>query len=180
VSSPLALCISHPLPIPRGPSCPRARVYVCDCRGGKRSKVSPRGALNLPAARFLQTGRFDPLFPTPPLALVLALALVLGLSRSLPRSPCYGEGEGEESLLKATAMNEVDAGRDRATRHRLRHDDVEPLTFISSCYCQRRRCQRGCEPLGLLTYCSVKIPGRDRWSVGLDCPSGAGMLGALA
>jgi len=28
VSSPLALCISHPLPIPRGPSCPRARVYV--------------------------------------------------------------------------------------------------------------------------------------------------------
>ena len=45
VSSPLALCISHPLPIPRGPSCPRARVYVCDGRGGKRSKVSPRGAL---------------------------------------------------------------------------------------------------------------------------------------
>jgi hypothetical protein len=66
VSPPLALCISHPLPIPRGPSCPRARVYVCDGRGGKRSKVSPRGALNLPAARFLQTGRFDPLFPPPP------------------------------------------------------------------------------------------------------------------
>jgi len=62
VSSSLALCISHPLPIPRGPPCPRARVYVCECRGGKRSKVSPRGALKLPAARFLQTGRFDPLF----------------------------------------------------------------------------------------------------------------------
>ena len=62
VSSPLALYISHPLPIPRGPSCPRARVYVCDGRGGKRSKVSPRGALNLPSARFLQTGCFDPLF----------------------------------------------------------------------------------------------------------------------
>ena len=53
--SPLALCISHPLPIPRGPQCQRARVNVFECRGGKRSKVSPRGALNLPAARFLQT-----------------------------------------------------------------------------------------------------------------------------
>jgi hypothetical protein len=36
-------------------------VNVYECRGGKRSKVSPRGALNLPAARFLQTKRFDPL-----------------------------------------------------------------------------------------------------------------------
>jgi hypothetical protein len=48
----------YSLPIPRGPSCPRARVNVCEFRGGKRSKVSPRGALNLPAARFLQTKRF--------------------------------------------------------------------------------------------------------------------------
>ena len=63
--SSLALCISHPLPIPRIPPCPRARVNVYECRGGKRSKVSPRGALNLPAARFLQTERFDPLFPPP-------------------------------------------------------------------------------------------------------------------
>jgi hypothetical protein len=63
--SSLALCISHPLPIPRGPPCLRARVNVYECRGGKRSKVSPRGALNLPAARFLQTERFDPL-PFPP------------------------------------------------------------------------------------------------------------------
>jgi len=39
----------------------RARVNVYECRGGKRSKVSPRGALNLPAPRFLQTKRFDPL-----------------------------------------------------------------------------------------------------------------------
>jgi len=51
-SSSLALSISHPLPIPRVPPCLRARVYVYECRGGKRSKVSPRGALNLPAARF--------------------------------------------------------------------------------------------------------------------------------
>jgi hypothetical protein len=35
---------------------------------GGKSKVSPRGALNLPAARFLQTKRFDPLpFPPPPI-----------------------------------------------------------------------------------------------------------------
>jgi len=62
----LALCISHPLQIPRSPQCHRARVNVCECRGGKRSKVSPWGALNLPAARrFLQTERFDPL-PFPP------------------------------------------------------------------------------------------------------------------
>jgi hypothetical protein len=59
--SSLALCISHPLPIPRGPLCLRACVNVCECRGGKRSKVSPRGALNLPAAWFLQTKRFGPL-----------------------------------------------------------------------------------------------------------------------
>ena len=56
----LALCISHPLPIPRILPCLRARVDVYECRGGKRSKVSPRGALNLPAARILQTERFDP------------------------------------------------------------------------------------------------------------------------
>ena len=61
MSSSLALCISHPLPIPRGPPCLRARVDVYECRGGKRSVISPRGALNLPAARFLQTKRFDPL-----------------------------------------------------------------------------------------------------------------------
>ncbi len=60
----LALCISHPLPIPRILPCLRARMDVYECRGGKRSKVSPRGALNLPAVRFLQTKRFDPLpFP---------------------------------------------------------------------------------------------------------------------
>jgi hypothetical protein len=30
----LALCITHPLPIPRGPPCPmHAHVYVCECRG---------------------------------------------------------------------------------------------------------------------------------------------------
>ena len=63
--SSLALCISHPLPIPRGSPCLLARVDVYECRGGKRSVISPRGALNLPAARFLQTKRFDPL-PSPP------------------------------------------------------------------------------------------------------------------
>ena len=62
----------YSLPIPRGPSCPRARVNVCEFRGGKRSKVSPRGALNLPAARFLQTKRFDPLL----------LALKMGVGRT--------------------------------------------------------------------------------------------------
>ena len=62
----LALCISHPLPIPRILPCLRNRVDVYECRGGKRSKVSQRGALNLPAARFLQTKRFDQLpFPPP-------------------------------------------------------------------------------------------------------------------
>ena len=59
--SSLALCTSHSPPIPRVPPCLRARVNVCECRGGKRSVISPRGALNLPAARFLQTKRFDPL-----------------------------------------------------------------------------------------------------------------------
>ena len=48
----LALSISHPPPIPRILPCLLARVDVYECRGGKRSKVSPRGALNLPAARF--------------------------------------------------------------------------------------------------------------------------------
>ena len=62
--SSLALSISHPLPIPRGSPCLRARVNVCECRGGKRSVISPRGALNLPAALFLQAKRFDPL-PSP-------------------------------------------------------------------------------------------------------------------
>ena len=60
VSSSLALSISHPLPIPRILPCLRARVDVYECRGGKRSVISPRGALNLPAARFLQTKRFGP------------------------------------------------------------------------------------------------------------------------
>jgi len=64
--SSLALFIPHPLPIPRGPQRPRARLNVFVYGGGKRSKVSPRGALNLPAAQFLQTKRFDPLpFPPP-------------------------------------------------------------------------------------------------------------------
>ena len=45
------------------------------------------------------------------------------------------------------AMSEVDAGRDRAT----------PAA---------RHCQRGRDPLGLLTCGGVKIPRRDRWSVG--------------
>ena len=50
----------------RSPAVPPARALACMSvmlEGVKRSKVSPRGALNLPAARFLQTGRFDPLFP---------------------------------------------------------------------------------------------------------------------
>ncbi len=74
--SSLALCISHPPPIPRVPPCLRARVNVCECRGGKRSKVSPRGALNLPAARFLQTKRFDPL-PSPPNGVTLRTQKVI-------------------------------------------------------------------------------------------------------
>jgi hypothetical protein len=59
--SSLAPFTSHPLPIPRDPQRPRARLNVFVYGGGKWSKVSPRGALNLPAARFLQTKRFDPL-----------------------------------------------------------------------------------------------------------------------
>ena len=38
--SSLALCISHPLPIPRGSPCLRTRVDVYECRGGKRSVIS--------------------------------------------------------------------------------------------------------------------------------------------
>jgi hypothetical protein len=39
----------------------------------KGSKVSPRGALDLPAARFLQTKRFDPL---PKLSVLIRFPLV--------------------------------------------------------------------------------------------------------
>ena len=46
----LALCASHSLPIPRGSAFARLlAMNGFECRGGKRSKVSPRGALNLPA-----------------------------------------------------------------------------------------------------------------------------------
>ena len=45
-----------------------------------------------------------------------------------------GKGSG---LSKAKAMNEVDAGRDRATPASVRHDDDRPVTFIFSCYCTR-------------------------------------------
>jgi len=34
-------------------------------------------------------------------------------------------------------MNEVDTGRDRASPASVRHDDDEPLTPISPCYCTR-------------------------------------------
>jgi hypothetical protein len=37
-------------------------------------------------------------------------------------------------FVQSKAMNEVDAGRDRATPESVRHDDVEPLTPISPCY----------------------------------------------
>ena len=45
------------------------------------------------------------------------------------------EEEEEEGVFKANAMNEVDAGRDRATPASVRHDDDEPdasrpLVFI--------------------------------------------------
>jgi hypothetical protein len=65
--SSLALFTSYPLLIPRGPQRQCARLNVFVYWGGhlKRSKVSPRGVLNLSAARFLQTKRFDP-FPFPP------------------------------------------------------------------------------------------------------------------
>ena len=37
----------------------------------------------------------------------------------------------EEGFIQSKAMNEVDAGRDRATPAWVRHDDDEPLTRIS-------------------------------------------------
>jgi hypothetical protein len=39
--SSLALCTLHFLPFPRDPSCPHACVNVFECRGDRRSKVSP-------------------------------------------------------------------------------------------------------------------------------------------
>jgi hypothetical protein len=39
-------------------------------------------------------------------------------------------------------MNEVDAGRGRATPASVRHDDDEPLTRISPCRRRRRRRRR--------------------------------------
>ena len=41
---------THP-PTPRRPSCPRARSRMFSDRGGNGSKVSPRGAMSLLAAR---------------------------------------------------------------------------------------------------------------------------------
>ena len=35
---------------------------------------------------------------------------------------------GEEGFIQSKAINEVDAGRDRATPASVRHDDDEPLT----------------------------------------------------
>jgi hypothetical protein len=58
-------------------------------------------------------------------------------------------------------MNKVDAGRDRATQAPVRHNDDEPLTPISPCYGRRWR-----EPLGMLIYCSVKLPRETPWSFG--------------
>jgi hypothetical protein len=40
-------------------------------------------------------------------------------------------------VFKATAMDEVDAGRDRATPASVRHDDDEALAPISPCYSTR-------------------------------------------
>jgi hypothetical protein len=37
----MSQCTWHPLPIPRGPSCPHARQNIFECWGGKRSKISP-------------------------------------------------------------------------------------------------------------------------------------------
>jgi hypothetical protein len=42
----------------------------------------------------------------------------------------------EEGSVKAKAINEVDAGRDRATPS-VRKDYDKPLTLISPCYCKR-------------------------------------------
>ena len=45
---------------------------------------------------------------------------------------------GEEGFIQKKAMNEVDGGRDRATPASVKHDDDEPLTPISPCYCTGR------------------------------------------
>ncbi len=53
--------------------------------------------------------------------------------KKLRRSPEEGRRRGgrEEVYAKQKAMNEVDAGRHRATPASVRHDDDEPLTPIS-------------------------------------------------
>jgi hypothetical protein len=44
----------------------------------------------------------------------------------------------KEGLLKAKAMNALNAGRDRASPASVRHDAEEPLIPISPCYCTRK------------------------------------------
>jgi hypothetical protein len=48
-----------------------------------------------------------------------------------------GGGGEEEGFFRAKSMNQVDAGRDRANAASVRHNDDEPLTPISPCYCTR-------------------------------------------
>jgi hypothetical protein len=76
---------------------------------------------------------------------------------------------GGGTFIQSKASNEVDAGRNWAAPASVRHDDDEPLTPISSCYCMTVL-----EPLGLVAEISVKVNRRDRWSVvrEIGCPSG--------
>ena len=59
---------------------------------------------------------------------------------------------GGGTFIQSKASNEVDAGRNWAAPASVRHDDDEPLTPISSCYCMTVL-----EPLGLVAEISVKV-----------------------
>ena len=114
-----------PLPIPRGPSCSRARVYVCDGRGGNRSKVSPE-KLHCPLPGDLQTE----LWPTLPLSLSLSLALSLSLSLSLSRSLalslalCLSLSLSLALSLALSQMVMLPAQVDHGLLHRSRQDGM--------------------------------------------------------
>ena len=97
-----------------------------------------------------------PLFFPPPCTCVDEVTAIL----------CFHLGGG---VYSKPAMHEVDSGRDRATPTSVRHDDDEPLTTISPCYCTRAArpsyCQH-CQYWYVKPPRSVKLPRRDHWSVG--------------
>ena len=65
---------------------------------------------------------------------------------------------GWGTLFKAKAINEVDTGHHRATPASVRHDDDEPPTPVSPCYC-RGSFLRRTQVNGVFQFlmCTIKI-----------------------